>query len=296
VRKAAAFLLVGLSATLNAAEVVHLRQDQRCPLDQVGTWLRLDDQVAMHVSAEDDLHELAVGAYHGPRGIITLREKSGIGDWGLALVGLPSAHRENPAQREREAIELSSMDPFALPIWIWRKVDGYDWPWVGHGLTGGGLLGLCDERVHEATWMPTAGSYVDHDQPITLGDEGTIALGDLIVARPIYAVLVADLGIIGKFDPADEVVVSLPDADGRVRRLPLGELVGRGGFTVWRRNSEHIIASEGPHVRATHISEKAEELAKLPLHRQWMAAGGMAIVCLTLLRLIWKRRRADQNR
>jgi len=287
-------VLLGACAALTAAEAVHLRTDAAVPASLAGPWQRLSDAVTMQITAGESLRDMVPGAYRRDNSRITVRPGDGAGDWASALVGLRSAHLGSEAEREQGVRDLIAVDPFAVPIFAWHQADGLPWPWVGHGLTTGGLLSLCREQIprKSVSFSSIAGGYLHGDERIPLGPGAVVAIGDLIVARPAHALLVADLGIPGFLDPADEVVLSLPEADAQVRRLPLGDVVGKGPFAVWRRDTAVLqTRATEPARKAHYLSEKMDELAKLPLHRQWLAAAGMVLICAALLRMIWRRRK-----
>lgn len=267
-----------------------------CPADLAGLWQRLPSLDPVTVNADESLQDLAIGPYRHGVQRITVRQDDSLPAWADAIVGVPTEHREQGPDRRADAESLAVLDPFTVPIWIWRQVDNLEWPWVGHGLTGGGLLGLCDERVPlsaQPSLHPVLKTYAVGTDPITFIAGGDAEIGDLIVAKPAHAVLVADRGILGLLDSADEVVIGLPGAAPTVVRITMHDLVANGHFSVWRRNPERLLRNtDGPHQRANHYQKKIDELQKLPLKQQWMAAGGMALICITLLRLLWKHKRS----
>ncbi len=286
--------LLATCVALSAAETVHLRTDAVVPASLAGPWQRLSDAVTIQVAAGESLRDMVPGAYRGEHTRITVRPGDGAGDWASALVGLRSAHLGSEAEREQGVRECIAVDPFAVAIFAWRQADGLPWPWVGHGLTLGGLLSFCHEQVPQKSvqFSSLTGGYTCDDQPIPIGPGAMVAIGDVIVARPAHALLVADVGIRGFLDPADEVVLSLPESDAQVRRLPLGDVVGKGPFGVWRRDTAVLSTlTTAPARKAHYLSEKMDELAKLPPHRQWLAAAGMVLICAALLRMIWRRRK-----
>lgn len=285
------FLLgvAGLTALTAADGVDHLRQSDPLPQRLAGTWTRLDDGLRLTVAAGDDLRDLAVGAYARDQERLTLRDGDDAGAWARALVGAPARDSGTAAERAAAAESLTALDIFSLVILTWRQADGTAYPWVGHGLAGGGLLGLCTPVLDQD--IDGAGGTFQTASGLVPFGPGGAEIGDLIVARPAHAILVSDRGRPGILDPADEVVLALPAADPRVRRLPLAEVVGTGTFRIWRRDPTRIRAEDGPHQRAHHLQERADELAKLPPHRQWLAALGMLLVCASLLRWWAKRRR-----
>lgn len=280
--------------SLMGAEVLHLRQDEAIPADAIGSWLRLADGATISLRDGDQLRDLPPGVYRSGTRRLALRASNTAADWAASLVGLRSANFGNEDERRLGVEQLIAVDPFALVIHAWRRADGLDWPWVGHGLTTGGLLGLATTQValeDAAHYDPALGAYAIAGEPITFGADAIVALGDVVVARPAHALLVADLGVRGLLDPEDEVVVSLPTADHQVRRIPLGELAGRSEFAVWRRDPARIIAPTPRSERTHHLSDNIDQLSELPAHRQWMAAAGMVLICAALLRMIWRRRR-----
>lgn len=285
-----------VGSTLSAAEVLHLRLDQTAPSEAVGTWLRLSDGATLSVQTGEALRDFAPGVYRSGTRRLALRSGDTAADWAASLVGLRSANLGSENEREQGVEQLIAVDPFALVIFAWRRADTVPWPWVGHGLTTGGLLGLTTLQItHEdhVQFDGVTGAYVVGGQPITIGSDRQVALGDIIVARPAHAILVADRGVRGLLDPADEIVVSLPAADPQVQRMPLGELAGRGAFAVWRRDPGRLGSDPASGRPAHHLSDKMEQLSELPPHRQWMAAAGMVLICAALLRLLWKRRAAS---
>lgn len=283
-------LLAGTAlASLHTADgVVHLRQSDPVPEGLAGTWQRLDDGLQVTVAAGDDLRDLAVGAYAHDGRRFTLRDGDDAASWARALVGVPAREIEGGTERAAAAESLAAVDIFSLVILAWRQADGTAYPWVGHGLGGGGLVGLCTPVLDQDV-ESVGGAYQTEAGMVPIGGQGA-RLGDLIITRPAHAILVSDRGRPGILDAADEVVLALPSADATVRRLPLADVVGSGSFRIWRRDPSRIRADDGPHQRAHHLQERADELAHLPRHRQWLAALGMFLVCASLLRWWVKRR------
>lgn len=297
--------------------LTRLRSDQPLPAELAGTWQRLSDGARLSV---DVLEPVIPGAYLSPQGqLVLLRDGDDAGAEALSMVGLPAYPvlplDELAALGER----YEAFTPESLPIALWRRLDGFPWPWVLGGDMHQGLAALV-RRVNPGpagfAFDPQQGCYVDGaGRAVGIGmaalppanllerslEEGpfTIALGDVIAhAHPTeelgrIAVLVRDAGRPGLLDPADEVVSASAPRGGRierVRRYRLGDLLGPVPVHCFRRDpvkGERRVASR---YKPDHI------IWRLPRHRQLMILAGLILGIVVLYRWgrLQKRRRCGR--
>jgi hypothetical protein len=296
----------GCLAVLGGAETAalpfRLRLGEIVPSAVAGELTRLADGARVELRAGEPLQDLLPGAYRRDDRVVIIRPDDSAAGHAISLVGLPVLALETARAEEDAAVRGEGFNAYSLPVQCWRLADGWPWPWVIHGSYWGGLAGLCwriDGRPH--AYVPGRQGYVTRDgSPLPVIDTPparepeAVRLGDLVVAKGLIGVLVRDLGQAGVLDPADEVVTaSLKEGDpARVRVARIGDLFGDAPVDLFTRDRPRGEA------RAKPPPDPDNPLHQLPLTRQWVAAGGMFVLCALLLfrlrRLRQKRKERDR--
>lgn len=279
-----------------------LRLGEVVPPDAAGGLVRLADGARVELRASEPLQDLLPGAYRRDDRLVIIRPDDGAAGHALSLVGLPVLALETARAEADAALRTEGFNAYSLPVYCWRLADGWPWPWVIHGSYWGGLAGICwristDGQPH--AYVPDRRGYAAHNGtplPVIAAPPArapeAVRLGDLVVAKGMIGVLVRDLGQAGVLDPADEVVTaSLKEGDpARVRVARIGDLVGDAPVDLFTRDRPRGEA------RAQPPPDPDNPLHQLSLTRQWVAAGGMFVLCALLLFRLRRLRRKSRER
>lgn len=271
------------------------------PADLQGDWYRLSDEVPIQVG-ERLPAQLAAGTYQAVDGpLVVVRRGDDAAAWAEALVGMPVVASPDANTRALLAEARHAVDPYALPILVWRSVDGEAWPWVDRADALGGLAALC-QRLNPTragfAYDAEQRAYVDaNGRAIRLGGPsvpGSTQLlpGDLVAASGpddvvgTLVMVVSDLGQRGLLDPEDLIVTAqtvggLPAE--AVHLLALGRALGPQPVHCFRRDPAKLAGFISR--QATPAYKPDHPIWGLPRWRQYAVLVGLALMVVTLIRL-----------